>query len=279
MRKKAEESIYDVFLWEEGDFEFLDNELPDQKMVPLSLDVTGIILEGLHRYDEWKRIRETLPDMKLVPRIVRPLSFDRLSDQQKLVVPYLNGQRSIQEIAVQTHNSEFVVAKMVYGGVRDGTMAVHLRSIGVDVPVSPRDRSHEVEQLLSRGRETLETDPEGAWKLFQTASEVDPADGRPRESMRIAEERLRSRLAADGVELHRIPVLKVPLDRLTSFNFTPNEGFVLSRINGSWDVKSIVKISPIRETEVLLVFRRLLRDDVIEWKRPEPAAAIPPDFR
>ena len=279
MRKKAEESIYDVFLWEEGDFEFLDNELPDQKMVPLSLDVTGIILEGLRRYDEWKRIRETLPDMKVVPRIVRPLAFDRLSDQQKLVVPYLNGQRSIEEIAVQTHNSEFVVAKMVYGGVRDGTMAVHQRSIGVDVPVAPRDRSGEVDQLLKRGRETFESDPEGAWKLFQTACEVDPADARPRDAMRIAEERLRARLAADGVELHRIPVLKVPLDRLTSFNFTPNEGFVLSRINGNWDVKSIVKISPIREVEVLLVFRRLLRDGVIEWKRAEPAAAIPPDYR
>lgn len=94
-----------------------------------------------------------------------------------------------------------------------------------------------------------------------------------------AEQRLRSALAADGIEGSRVPVLKVPLDRLTSFNFTPNEGFVLSRINGNWDVKSIVQISPIREVEVLLVFQRLLRDGVIEWKRPEPAAATPPDFR
>src|SRR6266576_1059346 len=51
MRKKAEESIYDVFLWEEGSFEFVDGELPELKMVPLSLDVTGIIMEGLRRYD------------------------------------------------------------------------------------------------------------------------------------------------------------------------------------------------------------------------------------
>lgn len=279
MRKKAEESIYDVFLWEEGDFEFLDNELPDQKMVPLSLDVTGIILEGLRRYDEWKRIRETLPSMGLVPRIVRPLAFDRLSDQQKLVVPYLNGQRSIEEIAVHTHNSEFVIAKMVYGGIRDGTMAVHQRSIGVEKPLSPRDRSSEVEQLLTRGRETVESDPEGAWKLLKTASELDPGDARPREAMLRAEERLRGALAADGVDGSRVPMLKVPLDRLTSFNFTPNEGFVLSRINGNWDVKSIVKISPIREIEVLLVFQRLLRDGVIQWKRSESAAATPPDFR
>ncbi|HET7453523.1 MAG TPA: DUF4388 domain-containing protein [Thermoanaerobaculia bacterium] len=280
MRKKAEESIYDVFLWEEGDFEFLDNEMPDQKMVPLALDVTGIILEGLRRYDEWKRIRETLPTMGVVPRIVRPLAFDRLTDQQKLVVPYLNGQRSIEEIAVQTHNSEFVVAKMIYAGIRDGTMAVHQRSIGVEAPATaPRDRSAEIEQLLRRGKEALSSDPEGAWKLFRSAAEIDPSDGRPREAMRDAENRLRSRLAAGGVELHRVPLLKVPLDRLTSFNFTPNEGFVLSRINGSWDVKSIIKISPIREIEVLLVFQRLLRDGVIEWRRPEPLAATPPDFR
>ena len=279
MRKKAEESIYDVFLWDEGDFEFIDNEMPDQKMVPLALDVTGIILEGLRRYDEWKRIREILPTMAVVPRIIRPLAFDRLTDQQKLVVPYLNGQRSIEEIAVQTHNSEFVVAKMVYAGIRDGTMAVHHRSIGVARPASPLDRTAEIDQLLRRGRESLARDPEDAWKLFRSAADLDPSDARPREAMRDAEDRLRARLAAEGIEIHRVPLLKVPLDRLTSFNFTPNEGFVLSRINGSWDVKSIVKISPIPEIEVLLVFHRLLRDGVIEWRRPEPLAATPPDYR
>src|SRR2546427_9590848 len=51
MRRKAEESIYDVFLWEDGQFEFTDGAQPDLKMVPLALDLTSIILEGLHRYD------------------------------------------------------------------------------------------------------------------------------------------------------------------------------------------------------------------------------------
>jgi len=279
MRKKAEESMYDVFLWEEGDFEFLDNELPDQKMVPLSLDVTGIILEGLRRYDEWQRIRETLPSMQVVPRIVRPLAFENLSDQQKLVVPYLNGQRSIEEIAVQTHNSEFVVARMVHSGIRDGTMSVYQRSIDGVTPLSPKDRSAEVDALLRRGRQTLPQDPEAAWRLFKAACDLDPSDARPRESLHAAEERLRETLMADGVERQRIPILKVPLERLTSFNFTPNEGFVLSRVNGSWDVKSIVKISPIREVEVLLVLKKLLHDGVIEWKPKEAGAAKPPESR
>ena len=34
MKKKAEESIYDIFLWTEGDFEFVEDQMPDQKMVP-----------------------------------------------------------------------------------------------------------------------------------------------------------------------------------------------------------------------------------------------------
>jgi len=58
MRLKAEEEIYDIFLWREGEFRFLDDELPTMEMIPLQVDVTGIIMEGTRRVDEWSRIRE-----------------------------------------------------------------------------------------------------------------------------------------------------------------------------------------------------------------------------
>ena len=41
---------------------------------------------------------------------------------------------------------------------------------------------------------------------------------------------------------------------------------MLSRINGQWDVKSIMKISPMKELEVLVIFQKLLKDGVIRWK-------------
>ena len=41
---------------------------------------------------------------------------------------------------------------------------------------------------------------------------------------------------------------------------------MLSRINGQWDVKSIMKISPMKELEVLMIFQKLLKDGVIRWK-------------
>ena len=47
-----EESIYDIFSWAEGDFRFLDDILPESAMVPMKMDVTGIVMEGVQRVDE-----------------------------------------------------------------------------------------------------------------------------------------------------------------------------------------------------------------------------------
>ena len=60
-RTKAEETIYDLFLWPEGQFEFKDGELPATTSSTIDLDVTAVILEGVRRVDEWKRIRKVFP--------------------------------------------------------------------------------------------------------------------------------------------------------------------------------------------------------------------------
>ena len=65
-----------------------------------------------------------------------------------------------------------------------------------------------------------------------------------------------------------LPELAITIPELTERTFSPHEGFVLSRINGQWDVKSIMKISPMKELEVLMIFQHLLRDRVIRWKKP-----------
>jgi hypothetical protein len=268
MRKKAEESIYDVFLWEQGNFEFVDGELPELKMVPLSLDVTGIIMEGLRRYDEWKRIRGSVPDDSVVPRIIKPLNLDTLSEQEKLIVPYIDGQRSIEEIALQTHNAEFNVARLVFEGLRGETMtlvegtvmsrraAAGGASIGAD----------EVEHFIQRGVSQLKQDPQAAYKMFKVASDLNPSDGRATEGIRDAERIIKQSIEKDGIKGEKVPELAIPISAVTERTFSPHEGFVLSRINGQWDVKSIMKISPIKELEVLMIFQRFLKDGVIRWK-------------
>jgi hypothetical protein len=274
MRRKAEESIYDVFLWEEGTFEFMDGEQPDLKMVPLALEVTSIILEGLHRYDEWKRIRELVSDGSVVPMITRPLSLDELAERERLIVPYMDGQRSIEEIALQTHNAEFAVARFVYEGLTSGTMviaeAVPRRAAAAAVGSGSVET--EVEHFLQRGKASLKEDPQAAYRMFKVACDLAPADGRAAEAVRDAEREIRTALEKDGVTGEKVPELAISIPELTERTFSPHEGFVLSRINGHWDVKSVMKISPMKDLEVLMIFQRLWKDGVIRWKMPFPRA-------
>ena len=41
---------------------------------------------------------------------------------------------------------------------------------------------------------------------------------------------------------------------------------MLSRINGQWDVRSLLKLCPMPEEDVLLIFSRLLDRQVIDLK-------------
>ena len=58
------------------------------------------------------------------------------------------------------------------------------------------------------------------------------------------------------------------LKELTRESIDQQEGFVLSRVNGAWDVSSILKISPNAEQEALQIFARLHRRRVIELRAP-----------
>src|SRR4029079_10829286 len=56
---KAEETVYDLFLWPDGSFEFRDAALPN--LLHVDLPVTHVIREGIRRVDEWRRIRAVFP--------------------------------------------------------------------------------------------------------------------------------------------------------------------------------------------------------------------------
>src|SRR5882762_858110 len=95
MRRKAEEAIYDIFLWREGDFHFIDDELPTMEMIPLQVDVTGLIMEGTRRVDEWQRIRLIIPNDTLVPTMAKLVDEDSLDEAQAMIVQAIDGKRSV----------------------------------------------------------------------------------------------------------------------------------------------------------------------------------------
>ena len=345
VRLKAAETIYDIFLWTEGSFAFIDGEVPQLPMVPISSDVTGIVMEGLRRYDEWQRIRTKIASMRQIPTVILPVETT-LGDREKLIVGAVNGRRAIDQIALETHNPEFHVAKLVYDlmqsghvamtGEREETPAASVFSdadadgeteaasafdpiLGAsrdDASPEPRPRVEEYllspppprtppptdfGRFLKRGPDsdvTLRRKPksgESAPHAVRTAARAPAADdssatnptagaatgsaaapAKPAPPPAPSQTHPSAAHAAHAqappaesrvkVPPTAVPVLSKPMEELMSFAFTPNEAFIVSRINGMWDVRSIARISPFPESEVLRVFAKLLTSGVISFK-------------
>ncbi|HEY4491237.1 MAG TPA: DUF4388 domain-containing protein, partial [Acidobacteriota bacterium] len=66
LKLKSEETIYSLFLWQEGEFTFYDDEFVNRLFVRISLDPQALIFEGVLRRDEWQRIREIFPNNNII---------------------------------------------------------------------------------------------------------------------------------------------------------------------------------------------------------------------
>ena len=274
MRLKAEEEIYDIFLWNEGEFSFVDDELPQMEMIPLQVDVTGLIMEGTRRVDEWNRIHTLIAHEALVPSLVGEVPPEELEDDaQRTVVMAIDGKRSLAELVLESRSSSFNVASTVYHLAREGyvklvdpTVFPEATPKAEEEPAPFEDSSEddEIMWLITRAQQSLRArEYEKAQRLLKAAENLDPTHQRVRNAIKGAEAAILSDLRGQGLHDSKVPRVSKALEEITQMNFTPNEGFMLSRINGQWDLGSLIKISPIREPDAMLIFYKLWRDGII----------------
>jgi hypothetical protein len=275
MRLKAEEEIYDVFLWEGGQFHFVDDELPQMAMVPLKIDITGIIMEGTRRVDEWPRIRAVVEHDGMVPILEKPVEpAADLDGAQRTVVHAIDGRRSIAEIMLESRSSSFVVCSTVYHLVGDGFLSLQdpTRELAEKIQrdsggFAKLDETGEIQSMLREAQNALkEKDFEKAQRMLRAAQNLDPNHPRVRSAIKGAEAVILSELHNQGITEVKVPKVVKDFEEITKMNFTPNEGFILSRINGTWDIGSLVKISPIREPDAMLIFWKLWKDGIISFE-------------
>jgi len=275
MRRKAEEEIYDVFLWGEGSFDFRENEVPLNEMIPLQVDVTGIIMEGTRRMDEWSRIRQVIPDDGVVPVLQKAIDDATLEDVERTIINAVDGRRTIADIVLESRSSSFVVSSTLLHRIREGQVRLMEPQQAAPAPVveeappAPQpavamSEDEEITSLLSRAQQALRVkDFEKAQRLLRAAQNLDPNHPKVRSAVKGSETVIINELKTAGLADAKVPRVSKPFEELTSMNFTPNEGFLLSRINGTWDIGSLVKISPIREADALLIFHKLWKDGII----------------
>jgi hypothetical protein len=261
LESKAEETIYDLFLWPEGKFEFKDGEMPANILVHVEMGVTSVIMEGIRRVDEWRRIKEVFPSMGTSFRVMAGPPLDDPAEQQALALA--GAGKTLSEMSLEMRRSEFETASLILDLYNRGMVAVD--QVKGEVP---DDAVGSIQDLLSTARQRItERRWEAANQAFEKVLALDHLNQDAKKGLiAVGEARQKDRILRT-VPLDNVPVLKMDVISLTRQDFDAREGFVLSRVNGMWDVRSILKLCPMSEEDALLIFARLLERKVIELRK------------
>jgi hypothetical protein len=268
LRLKAEESIYDIFSWAEGDFRFLDDMLPESAMVPMRMDVTGIVMEGVQRVDEWRRIRQIIPNEQIIPVSISDLStVPGLGPGDQRIVSLINDERTIEEIRQQTKSTEYQTCKLVFDQWQLGRLKlVKLRGGAGGRPATsdggaattPVAGPVSANLLVDAGRAFLgQGDFDASLRHLRAARALEPENQDGQDVLIEAEKKIREHIERSGITLASIPQVTATMEQLTSSNLSPQEGFMLTRINGTYDIQSILKITPMSQLDALMLFWKL----------------------
>ncbi|MEO8275087.1 MAG: DUF4388 domain-containing protein [Thermoanaerobaculia bacterium] len=262
LRLKAEESIYDVFSWSEGDFRFLDQQLPSANMVPIAIDVAGLVLEGMQRFDEWKRIRDIIPSAQCVPVSVSTYDDKVLTEGAPQILSLIDDDRTVSDICKLTHSSEFHVCRILFRQVQSrrlkivrprGNAAAEPAAASSGAPVTS-------DALLLVAQQTMQkSEFELALRYMRAARALDPDNRKLAGETDKIEDQIRVAVEKSGVSPTAIPVLARTMEELTQLKISPQEGFLLTRLNGTYDLQSIVKISSMNALDVQLAVWKLLK--------------------
>jgi tetratricopeptide (TPR) repeat protein len=185
LHQAIESVVFELMSWREGFFSFEECVVSDVPIdAKIRISTESLLMEGARRIDEWSRIADKVPSLSAVPELA-PVDGDRASVLDLLpheweVLMMIDARRDLRGIAGSLGRSEFEIAKIAYGLVTTGVVALR-----------QPDRPSMPNMAAIRGNESA---IERAWACV--------AAGKPEEALSAA----RAALAVDGgsSEAHRV---------------------------------------------------------------------------
>ncbi|HZN06894.1 MAG TPA: DUF4388 domain-containing protein [Pyrinomonadaceae bacterium] len=266
LKTRTLDAIYDLFVWNEGDFEFYDDEPLPADLIVIEVEPTNVIMEGIYRLDELARYRTLVPsDRSIIELGPGWTSSLKLGKEYRRILYFVDKRMSVAEICYHMHASAFHVYGQLYTLIGEGVARVagELPEESLPKMAAVEDLPESVTEMIWSAQKKLDSDPEAALAIVQKALEQQPNNADAQELLVVAEEKFVKHVYANDLLPQAVPQLLVAPSDLQLQQIDPQEGFVLSRINGSWDIQSILSICPFREADCLRMIRDLLKRGII----------------
>jgi hypothetical protein len=125
---KGEEAVYELAIWNEGEFNFEPDVEPNVRTI--SKSNTNLLMEAARRLDEWRVLSKKIPSLDLIPEFVVDQNQDRgqiqLTTSEWLILSKINGKQDIRTISKNCNLPVFDVSKVLYGLVTHGLVSLKM---------------------------------------------------------------------------------------------------------------------------------------------------------
>ncbi len=177
---QIEEAVYHLFTWSQGSFHFDPDQRPDEEGVFLvNVNPEALLMEGARRVDEWSLIEKKIPSFDVVFQLDKnPDEAEEdvdLTSQQRKVLPFIDGVRTVEEIMNEAGLVEFDTGKALYGLIQAGFVS----RAGEKPTVDETGGDESLQQHLNLGVAFYRSGMmEDATREFEAALESDSRQGR-----------------------------------------------------------------------------------------------------
>lgn len=269
LRIKIEETVFNIFLWEDGKFVYTEGlfDLSKNDRLDTALSVDHVIFEGARRSDEWNEFRKHFPDDDVIFEKVSSGSEEApalLKDPTVLkIYECINAQRSIQGVLLESHAPEYRGYE-AFGKLYWAKLIAPLAS-AAKPKKSTKFQPDVAERLVAAVTLFKEKNFSEAFDLMSQYVTEKPQDEESQTLFKAIQEAYLKDLYAHCPP-EALPELTMDFSDLNEEIYSSQEGYLASRINGEWDVKSLIMISPLGELESLKILKRLLDNGMVRLK-------------
>ena len=187
VKRFTEEEVYDLFTWEDADFEFTDGApaagtfTGDAPACAVRVPTASLVMEAARRIDEWGRFRQTLPSARELlvasgpdPAGQPPPADDGLDPVMRRLLALADGTRDIEDLIADSWLSRYEVGGILCflleaGKLRNAAQADLERALPALTRAQNWPRSVKVlERLVALGKDT----PEVRARLAEAAAKA-----------------------------------------------------------------------------------------------------------
>jgi hypothetical protein len=259
---KIRETVTDIVTWTEGTYDIVPRTQAAATGVNAQLPIEICLTVARRRAARMAEIMNVLGaddvTFYVPPAANAPASEDGEVIDAAKIWALAGDRRTAADIAASFSGERFATFDALAKMVESGRLTVDRRH---------RERTNSAVELAAGARGRLRHgDRAGALAMASQALHQDPSDAEVRKTFTQIERARVAEIAKQLLSRHRVPRLLRTLEprEATELGLSEAEIELAGRVDGRWDLLSLVRSATVREAEALLAFAHLAEVGVVE---------------